>query len=436
MGDYIDFLAAKQRIVQDVGFHVADADLNPALFDFQRPCVQWALRRGRAALFQDCGLGKSIQQLEWAHHVQMHTQEIVLILAPLAVGAQTVREGEKFGIAVKQVAEESDIDGPGIYVTNYERLHKFPNVKVAGVVLDESSILKSFTSKTKMLLFERFADTQFKLCCTATPAPNDVAELTNHAEFLGLMRREEMLAAYFVNDEKEWRLKGHAREPMFRWMASWAHALTKPSDIGYPDEGYALPPLGIIEEVVDAEIAPGDGQLFATDLGGVGGRAQVRRQTMGPRIERAARLAVVDSEQVIVWCGLNDEAAQITAAVPGAVNVEGSWSADEKAEALERFQDGQIRVLVTKPSIAGFGMNFQNCARMVFLGMGDSYEAYYQAIRRCWRFGQTRGVDVHVVVSRLETAIVENVRRKEYEATRWHRELVQSMATREEGVAA
>lgn len=428
---YDDFIASKRKRAGQIGRDCDPSECHPMLHDWQAEAVAWAVRTGRAAIFWDCGLGKTFAQLEWARL----SADTALIIAPLSVARQTVREARKIDLDVRLARHGDDVTGPGLWITNYEMVHHFDMTMFGALVLDESSILKNVDGKTRKFLTAHASDVPLRLACTATPAPNDVAELTNHAEFLGLMRREEMLAAYFVNDEKEWRLKGHAREPMFRWMASWAHALTKPSDIGYPDEGYALPPLGIIEEVVDAEITPGDGQLFATDLGGVGGRAQVRRQTMGPRIERAALLAAVDSEQVIVWCGLNDEAAQITAAVAGAVNVEGSWSADEKAEALERFQDGQIRVLVTKPSIAGFGMNFQNCARMVFLGMGDSYEAYYQAIRRCWRFGQTRGVDVHVVVSRLETAIVENVRRKEYEATRWHRELVQSMATREKVAA-
>jgi hypothetical protein len=237
------------------------------------------------------------------------------------------------------------------------------------------------------------------------------------------MSRPEMLAAYFVNDEKEWRLKGHAAEPMFRWMATWAQALRRPSDMGGSDWGYDLPKLHIIGEIVHSDI-DSEGQLFATDLGGVGGRARVRRATLDDRVRRAIRLCDSDDDQWIVWCGLNDEARLVADAVEGAVNVEGSWSPDAKAQALEAFQDGEIRVLVTKPSIAGFGMNFQNCARMAFVGLSDSYESYYQAIRRCWRFGQDRDVQAHVIVSALEAAIVENVRRKETEAARMTEQLI------------
>ena len=426
---YADFIATKRKRAEQVGRDCDPAECHPLLHDWQAESVAWAVRTGRCAIFWDCGLGKTFAQLEWARL----SADRALILAPLSVARQTTREAHKIDLDVRYARTAADVTGDGIWITNYEMAHHFDMSAFGALVLDESSILKNVDGKTRKFLTSHAREAPLRLACTATPAPNDVAELTNHAEFLGLMRREEMLAAYFVNDEKEWRLKGHAREPMFRWMATWAHALTKPSDLGYEDGGYDLPDLRVHGEVVDAEITPGDGQLFATDLGGVGTRAQVRRQTMGPRITRAAEI-VADGGQAIVWCGLNDEAATIAAAVDGAVNVEGGWQPDDKAAALEAFQDGEVRVLVTKPSIAGFGMNFQNCSRMVFLGMGDSYEAYYQAIRRCWRFGQSNPVDVHVVVSRLETAIVENVKRKEREATRWHRELVNAMTTREAAV--
>jgi hypothetical protein len=265
------------------------------------------------------------------------------------------------------------------------------------------------------------------LACTATPAPNDVTELCNHAEFLGVMPRNEMLAAYFVHDDDGWRLKGHAAEPMYRWMASWAVAIRKPSDLGYDDTRYDLPPLNIHPEIVRVEVAPHD-QLFATDLGGIGGRHAVRRETLPARTARAIELASATDDQMIVWCGLNEESDTITKALADdAVNVEGSWAPEAKADALERFQDGDIRVLVTKPSIAGFGMNFQNAHRMVFCGVNDSYESYYQAVRRCWRFGQTHPVDVHIVVSELEQQIVDNVRRKETESRTMTAHLVAAM---------
>jgi len=427
---YEKFLEGKRKMAQQIGRDIDVDDVHKLLHGWQAESVVWAVKTGRCAIFWDCGLGKTFAQLEWARL----SADTALIMAPLSVARQTVREAVKIGLDVKYVRSGDEVDGPGIWITNYEMAHKFDMSRFGALVLDESSILKSVDGKTRKFLTEHSREIPLRLACTATPAPNDVAELVNHAEFLGLMRRQEMLAAYFVNDEKEWRLKGHARRPMFQWMATWAHALTKPSDIGYPDDDYELPELVVHGEIVDANITPADGQLFATDLGGVGKRAHVRRETMGPRLAKAAEIAQGD-DQVIIWCGLNDEAKAITAAVDGAVNVEGAWSPDDKATALERFQDGEIRVLVTKPRIAGFGMNFQNCSKMIFLGLGDSYESYYQAIRRCWRFGQQHPVHVHVVVSHIETAIVSNVLSKEREAGRWHGELVDAMNERK-GVAA
>lgn len=418
---YAEFLERKERRAERIGLDVDADELHPMLHDFQRAGAAWAIRQGRAAIFWDCGLGKTFAQVEWARV----SAERSLIVAPLSVARQTVRESQKIDVPVRYVRDGADVDGPGVWITNYELIDRFDADTFGAVVLDESSILKSVDGKTRTRLIEMMRDVPRRLACTATPAPNDVAELTNHAEFLGVMRRAEMLAAYFVNDEKEWRLKGHAVEPMFRWMATWAMALRRPSDLGYADEGFELPELRIHAEAVDVEQTPED-QLFATDLGGIGGRAAVRRATLDARVERAAELATGE-DQWIVWCGLNDEARAIAARLDGAVNVEGNWSPDDKAEALEQFQDGEVRVLVTKPAIAGFGMNFQNAHRMAFVGLNDSYESYYQAIRRCWRFGQTEPVDVHIVVSELERQIVENVRRKEAEASRMTDALIRQM---------
>lgn len=425
---YADFLATKERRIAAAGVEVEPDDLHPTLYEFQRDGTAWALRTGRAALFWDCGLGKTFAQVEWARH----SADKSLIVAPLSVARQTVREAEKIDCEVRYVRDGLDADGPGVWITNYEMIEQFDPAQFGAVVLDESSILKSVDGKTRTKLIQMFATVPRRLACTATPAPNDVAELTNHAAFLGVMSRAEMLASYFVNDERDWRLKGHAIGPMFRWMAGWAQAIRRPSDLGYSDDGYELPELSIISQAVDVDLTP-DNQLFATDLGGIGGRVAVRRQTMAARIERAAELAA-DDEQWVVWCGLNDEARGCAEDIEGAVNVEGSWAPDDKAHALEAFQDGAIRVLVTKPSIAGFGMNFQNAHKMAFVGLSDSYESYYQAIRRCWRFGQTELVEAHVVVSELERGIVENVRRKEREAARMIDSLVAHM--RPELVAA
>lgn len=424
--DYQEFLARKERRHEPAGVAVDPATINPTLHDWQRSIVEWACGKGRAALFEDCGLGKTFQQIEWARLMG----DTTMILAPLSVARQTVREAAKLGVDAQYVRHHEQITGPGLWVTNYEMVDRFEHDRFDAVVLDESSILKNADGKLRRTLTDLLGQVRYRLACTATPAPNDVAELCNHAEFLGIMPRNEMLAAFFVHDEVGWRIKGHAVGPMHKWMAAWACAVRRPSDLGYPDDGYDLPPLSIIPEVVDVSISP-EGQLFATDLGGIGGRSKVRRHTMGARVERTVELASRPG-QWIVWCGLNDEANAVTAAVDGAVNVEGSWQPEAKAEALEAFQDGELRVLVTKPSIAGFGMNFQNCHQMAFLGLSDSYEAYYQAIRRCYRFGQTEPVDVHIVVSELERQIVDNVARKEREASLTTAELVRYSELRKE----
>ena len=419
MKSYAEFLKTKQKAFIAVGPSVEAEAINPMLHEWQASIVVWALRQGRAAIFADCGLGKTFMQLEWARLAA----ETSLILAPLSVARQTVREAHKLNMDVRYVRHSSEVTGPGVWITNYEMVEQFDPNLFGAVVLDESSILKNVNGKIRQRLTETFKVVPYRLACTATPAPNDVAELCNHAEFLGVMPRNEMLAAFFVHDEDGWRPKGHASIPMFKWMATWSVATRKPSDLGFSDDGYNLPNLSILAEVVDVDIEV-DGQLFATELGGVGGRSKVRRSTLDARCERAFTLCA-GQDQWIVWCGLNDEAVSLTKSIDGAVNVEGSWTPDQKAAALEAFQDGTIRVLITKPSIAGFGMNFQNCHKMAFVGLSDSYEAYYQSIRRCWRFGQQHPVDVHIIVSSLEQQIVQNVRSKEIEASHVTAQLVE-----------
>lgn len=416
---YADFLAAKRRAACPVGTDIDPGDIHPSLFGFQRDIVAWACRRGRAAVFADTGLGKTRVQVEWARLMADRT----LIVAPLSVARQTVAEAAAIEVDIRYVRHGDQADGPGIWITNYEMVDRFDPGSFGAVVLDESSILKNDTGKRRTDLIRRFRAVPYRLACTATPAPNDVVELCNHAEFLGVMPRKEMLAAFFVHDDAGWRLKGHATGPMFEWMATWAVALRRPSDLGYPDGGYQLPPLCITDETVTVS-AEAPGRLFPTDLGGIGGRQAARRHSLDARIERAVKLVCGGDDQWIVWCGLNDEAEAVAGAVADAVNVPGGWEPERKADALAAFQDGEVRVLVTKPTIAGFGMNFQNCARMVFVGLGDSYEQYYQSIRRCWRFGQTRPVDVRIVISDLEGAIAANVRRKETEAGRLIDQLV------------
>ena len=392
------------------------------LHDWQAELVQWAVATGRAALWADTGMGKTVMQLEWARL----SAPTSLVIAPLAVCQQTVREAAKLGIEAHYIRHHDAVDRPGIYVTNYEQVPNMLPQFFGAVVLDESSILKQSTGATRTMLIDWSADIPHRLACSATPAPNDPEELTNQAEWLGRMSRTHMLAAYFIHDNDGWRLKGHGRRPMMEWMAQWTVALTRPSDVGGQDTGYDLPGLEVIPEIVDADVEA-DGQLFATDLGGVTGRAQMRRKTLEARVDRAAKLVANSPGPWILWCALNSEADALAAAIPGAVNVHGSLDPDEKARLLLGFSDGDFDVLITKPSIASQGLNYQHCHRMAFVGLGDSYEQYYQAIRRCYRYGQTEVVQAHVIVSDLEAQIVANVARKEQQAGQITSELVAQM---------
>lgn len=410
---YADFLARKTRTLTDDGFDLDD--LPASLFHHQADVVRWAARKGRAAAFLDTGLGKTRIQLAWAD--AMRRDGRALVICPLSIAKQTQREAAALDLDARIVRHADEVAGPGIYIANYEMQHAFDPAAFGAVVLDESSILKNHEGKTRGALIDRWGTVPYRLACTATPAPNDHTELANHAEFLGAMRRVEMLAAFFVHDDDGWRLKGHAGPAMYEWMASWAVAARRPSDITgntADDLGYDLPPLRIHGHTVEVNSAP-EGQLFATTLGGVGGRAKARKSTMVERVAKAADLLNHD-RPAIAWCGLNDEADEVTAAVHGAANLHGTLPPDAKVELIEAFLAGEVRVLVSKPSIAGFGLNFQHAADQVFVGLGDSYESYYQAIRRSWRFGQTRPVDVHVVVSDLESDVVANVRAKERSA--------------------
>lgn len=421
--DYHAFLATKTRTVPDAGISIDTDDLHPSLFAFQRDLVAWAAKKGRAAIWADTGLGKTRMQLEWARVLG----QPVLIIAPLAVTAQTIEEAHRLGTPVTYARNHTEITET-ITITNYERADAFDPSRFTGVVLDESSILKNFEGKTRGSLIRQWANTPARLCCTATPAPNDIGELANHSEFLGIMPRNEMLAAFFVHDEIGWRPKGHAYQAMYQWMSEWASAVRRPSDMGHPEEDpmYELPPLTYHQHIVGVNEAP-EGQLFATDLGGIGGRSKVRRSTMTARCEQTAELVNDSVDPWVVWCGLNDEADTLTRLIPGAVNVQGNDTPENKAHRLTEFTHGEYRVLITKPSIAGMGLNFQHAAHMAFTGLTDSYEAYYQAVRRCWRFGQKRPVHVHIIVSELEQQIVANVQAKEREAQKMTAELVTAM---------
>jgi superfamily II DNA or RNA helicase len=412
---YGEFLAGKVRRAPPAGFE-AQVD-HPALFPFQRDAVSWALRQGRCALFEDTGLGKTLQELVWADHVARRTGRPVLILAPLAVAAQTVREATKFGLEATQVRDQAEVRG-GVVVTNYDRLHLLDPSVFGGVVLDESSILKAFSGTTKQALCAAFAETPYRLAATATPAPNDHLELGNHSEFLGVLTSHQMIARWFINDTSTfgtYRLKGHAVEPFWDWVCSWARCASRPSDLGpYSDEGYVLPELRIRYHAVavDRTIDRGD-SLFREIKASATALHAERRRTASDRAARVAEIVSAEAtEPWVVWCDTDYDADAVMDRLPDAVEVHGGQSADRKAELLGAFADGAIRVLVTKPSLAGFGLNWQHCARQAFAGPSYSYEAFYQAVRRSWRFGQLRPVETHVVLAATEQVVWQTLLRK------------------------
>ena len=409
MVNYEQFILHKSsQSVHRESINVPTDRLNPALYPFQRDIVRWALAKGRAAIFADCGLGKTAMQLEWANQVCQHMGGSVLILAPLAVSNQTVSEGVKFGIDVTLCENASDVQ-PGINITNYEKLDKFAGCQFSGVVLDESSILKSFSGKIRNQIINTFCNTPFRLACTATPAPNDYMELGNHAEFLGIMSYAEMLAMFFVHDggqTSKWRLKGHAEDVFWQWMGNWAVVMGSPQDLGYQMDGYDLPGLHVHEVIAD-DAAPVTEPMTLTQ------RRDARRDTLEQRCAAAAALVNQSDKQWLVWCDLNAESALLTKLIDGAAEVKGSDKPQVKTKNMMDFSAGNVKCLVTKPSIAGFGMNWQQCSNMIFVGLSDSYEQYYQAVRRCWRFGQKSPVDVYLVISSREGCVKENIARKQ-----------------------
>jgi DNA modification methylase len=418
ISEYEKFLSSKRIVAEKTGVEIPREQISPVLYDFQRDLTRWALRRGKAALFEDCGLGKTLQQLEWARHVGGK----VLIVAPLTVNEQTIKEGIKLNLEVKNVRDKSEII-PGVNITNYEMIRHFVDADLDGIVLDESSILKSVDGATKKILLEHFTHIPFRICCTATPCPNDIAEIANHSEFLGIMKRQEMLASFFVHDEDGWRLRGHARIPFYRWLASWAMAMKSPADLGYDASKFKLPELRIHDVIIPTEWRR-EGNLFPGGLHGIGDRVNIRKQSVKDRVKEAARIANEADGQVIIWCGLNDESVSVSKAIEGSENLQGSDSHERKKSVIGRFLSGELRGLVTKAKIAGFGMNFQCAHTMIFMGMGDSYEMYYQCIRRQYRFGQKKPVDAYIVVTDHEIEIVDNVRRKEVEAETLSREII------------
>lgn len=425
---YEDFLAGKQHIPPHCGFEVDKSAMNGCMFEWQKDIARWALRKGRAALFEECGNGKTIQQLEFADQVAKREGKPVLIVAPLTVGAQTLREAQKFGYSAAICRTQADVT-PGINITNYEMLQHFDGRSFAGVVLDESSILKNYTGKMRNQIIEMFKDTPYRLSCTATPSPNDYMELGNQVEFLGIMSRTEMLATYFIHDGSDtskWRLKGHAVDRFWEWVSTWAVVLTCPGDLGYPNDGYILPPLHMMEHIVEVK-TDGEYSLFGSEIAKtLTERRDARRVSLRERCEKAAEIiAQASNEQWVCWCDLNAESELLVEIIPNSEEVRGSDKPEEKERALIRFANGDLRVLVTKPSIAGFGMNWQQCHNMIFVGLSDSYEQMYQAIRRCYRFGQKLPVNVHIVTSAAEGAVKANVERKERQAAEMKQNMVQ-----------
>lgn len=413
--EYEELIAAKSAVMAFSG--ITGCKMAGHLFPHERDLVGWALRRGRAAIFADTGLGKTAMQLEWARHVS--TKGRVLILTPLAVAQQTVAEGVRFGVATEYTRHDT---GAHIIVTNYEMLHAFDATQFAGIVLDESSILKAYDGRTRTQLIQAFAQTPYRLACTATPAPNDFTELGNHAEFLGIKTRMEMLSEFFIHDggsTQDWRIKGHAVRPFWTWVATWGAVVRLPSDLGHDDGAFRLPPVEMHEHVIqmDDHDAAATGMLFAMDAATLNEQRAVRRATTGKR-SAIVRDLVDNAEPAVVWCELNREADEIAAAIPGAVQIAGADDMDTKIARLVGFARGDYRVLVTKPSIAGHGLNWQHCANVVFAGVSHSYEQTYQAIRRCWRFGQTHPVHVHMLRAETEGLVMANYRRKEADAAR------------------
>jgi hypothetical protein len=442
MMDYAEFIARKSQLDGDGGFK---PEWMPSfLFDFQASLVDWSLRKGRAAIFADCGLGKSPMELVWAQNVVRRENGRVLLLTPLSVGAQFVREGEKFGVEVTRV-RDGKVGGAGVYVTNYERLHHFNPSEFAGVVCDESSILKSFDGETRANVTRFMLKTPWRLLATATAAPNDFTELGTSSEALGYLGHMDMLARFFKNQNgtcdtkghwrgnaapriwegKQWRFRGHSEEPFWRWVASWARSLRRPSDLGFDDGGFVLPPLERREHVVKATRLR-DGELFATPAIGLAEEREERRRTLQERCEKAAALVADTGKPAVLWCHLNDEGDLLEKLVAGAVQVSGADGDDEKEEKLTAFVEGKIRVLVTKPVIAAWGLNWQHCAHMVTFA-SHSFEQDYQSTRRSWRFGQKQPVLVEYVVSDGEQRVIENLQRKAEQAERMHAELTRHM---------
>jgi hypothetical protein len=431
MQEYQSFLENKRRQAPPAGIDVT-AIRSPHLFDWQSAVVAWALRRGKAAVFSDTGTGKTRMQVAWADVVARHTGGNVLLVAPLAVAQQTIREAAVMDISLRYARAQHDVQ-PGITITNYDMLHAFDLEHFSGIVLDESSIIKNIDGKIRLRLQESCAGIPYRLCCTATPAPNDYTELGSHAAFLGVCTHQEMLATYFIHDggsTQDWRLKGHAKRDFWRWVASWSVMLRTPRDIGYETDAYTLPDLCIHEQLLAMHQAwvGEQGYLFAPHALSLTQSRRARRAGIDRRVQACADLVNNTPDQWLVWCGLNEEGDKLGRMIPDAVQVAGADTREHKERSLLAFADGRIRVLITKSKVAGFGLNFQRCHQMAFVGIDYSYESFYQAVRRCWRFGQQHPVDVQLFLAEQEYGVLDALRKKEAAAGAMMGEMVAHMA--------
>jgi DNA modification methylase len=448
--DYQEFLKTKYHGFIECGVNAPRQDIHTKLFDWQKDIVVWACRKGRCAVFLDTGLGKTFIQLEWARLLNENT----LIIAPLTVARQTVKEATKINIPIRYIRGQGEVaPNNKLWITNYEMADQFDFSKFNAVVLDESSILKSIGGKTRQKLTELCRNVKYKLCCTATPAPNDYIELGNHTEFLGICKQSEMLAMFFINANKEhtividdkayrkkgsnkggqeWRLKHHAEQPFFKWLSSWAITMTKPSDLGYDDDGFILPPLNTIPIYIHTDYKP-ENQLFFTHLHGITDRVKVRRSTLDGKLDKLKEIIASDDGQWIVWCGLDSESHDANRVIDGAVEVTGSDPLEHKIKSIEDFQDGISRVMVTKPKIAGFGLNLQQAHNMIFLGINDSWETFYQCVRREWRYGQMQPVNAYIIMHDAEAEVYQNVLRKDAMAKRLKEKLIEQIGEYEKG---
>lgn len=408
-------------------------NLNSNMFPFQRDIVKLALKCGKFCIWANTGLGKTLSQLSWSEALFNYGAVArVLILAPLGVAKQTVGEGKKFGIDVNYCESDDDVI-KGINITNYEKLHKFDTSAFEAVVLDESSILKSVDGSTRTQIIESFHNTTYKLACSATPSPNDYMELGNQCEFLGVMSYNEMLSMFFTHDGGEtakWILKPHAEKAFWEFVSSWAIMLNLPSDLGYSDDGYILPPLKVLSHKINTPIHPPDGQLVFTDFTSLTGQRHIRKESLVDRCNEAANIANNSDEQFLIWCETNDESKLLKSLIPDAVEVKGSDSDKHKEQSAIGFANGNIRVMISKPSIFGMGLNFQICHNCIYVGVSHSFEMWFQSVRRLWRFGQKNPVNVHIIQHEMEGAISANLKRKEDQARRMSQGMLEAMRSR------